>query len=78
MIAIYAAPIWVGTMDISTYNTAIEAVYRRSAFRVISAFLTASADAAAVIAGMILLKPVVDLEKRKHDTRRGIDLSNPV
>ena len=31
-----------------------------------------------VIAGMMPLKLVADTEKRKHDTRRGIDLSNPV
>ena len=34
--------------------------------------------AAVVIAEMMPLRLVVDIERRKYDTRRGIDLSNPV
>ena len=44
----------------------MDAAYRRSALRVISAFRTVSTDAAVVI------------ERRKHDSRRGTDLPNPV
>ena len=47
----------------------IDAAFRRSAFRVIFAFHTVSADAVVLIAGMILLRLVVDIERRKHDTR---------
>ena len=53
----------------------IETAFRRSALRVISAFITVST---AVIKGMMPLGLVVDVERRKRDTRRGIDLSNPV
>ena len=77
-IAIYAAAIWAGAMDKRSYRTRMYAAYRRSALRVISAFRTASTDAAVAFAGMMLLRLVVDIEKRKHDIRRGTDLSNPV
>ena len=45
---------------------------------VISAFRTVSTDAAVVIVGMMSLGLVVYVERRERDTRRGIDLSNPV
>ena len=78
-IAIYAAPIWAGAMDKSSIGgTGMDAAYRRSALRVISAFRTVSTDAAVVIAGMMPLRLVVDIERRKHDSRRGTDLPNPV
>ena len=37
-----------------------------------------SKDAAVVIAEMMPLKLVLDIERRKHNTWRGIDLSNPL
>ena len=61
-----------------TVRTGIYAAYRRSALRVISAFRTVSTDAVVVIAGMIHLKLVEDIEKRKHDTRREMTLSRSV
>ena len=76
-IAIYAAPIWDWAMDKRSYRTGIDAAYRRSAFRVISAFHTVSTDAAMVIAGMVPLKLVVNIERRKHNIRSEIDLSIP-
>ena len=36
-----------------------------------------STDAAVVIAVMMPLKLVVDVEKKKHDTRRGTNPSSP-
>ena len=59
-----------------TYRTGIEVAYRRSALRVKPAFRTESTDAAVVIAGMMLLKLVVDVKRRKLNTRIGMDLSN--
>ena len=56
----------------------IEAAYRRSAFGVISAFRTVSTDAVVVIAGMMSLQLVVNVERRRRHTRRGTDLSNSV
>ena len=56
----------------------IEVAYRRSALNVISTFNTVSTDAAVVISGMIPVKLIVDIERRKHGTRRGIDLLNPI
>ena len=75
LIAIYAVPIWAGAMDKRTDSAGIKAAYRRSALRVISAFRTVPADATLVIAGMMLLRLGVDVEKRKRDTKRGIDFS---
>ena len=43
-----------------------------------SASHTVSSDAAVVIAVMMPLKLIVDVEKRKHNTTSEIDLSNPV
>ena len=43
-----------------------------------SAFCTLSIDASVVIAWMMLLGLVVNVERRKRDTRRGIDLSKPI
>ena len=77
-IAIYAAPIWAGAMDKRSYRTGMDAAYTRSALRVISAFRTVSTDAAVVIAGMMPLRLIVDIERRKHDSRRGTDLPKPV
>ena len=37
-IVIYAASLWAGAMDKSRYRTGMDADYRRSALRVISAF----------------------------------------
>ena len=54
------------------------AAYRRSALKIISAFHTMSTDSAVMIEGIMPLKLVVDKEKKKHYTRRGMDLSNPV
>ena len=65
-------------MDKRTYRTRIEAAYRKSAFRVISALHKMSTDAGVVIVGIMPLKLAVDVERRKHDTRRGIHLSNCV
>ena len=64
-VEIYAALIWAGAMDKRTYRTGMDAAYRRSALRVISASRTVSTDAAVVIAGMMPLKLVVDIERRK-------------
>ena len=50
-------------MNKRTYRIGIEAV---------------STDAAAVIALMMPSRPEVDVKRRKHDTRKGIKLSNPV
>ena len=72
-----AVPIWAEAVYKRIYRTGIEAAYMRSALRVISAFRTVSTDAAVVIAGMMLLKLVKAVEKRKHNTSRGIDLLNP-
>ena len=77
-IAVYAAPIWAKAMDKSPYKSGMNAAYRRSALSVISAFRMVSKNAAVVIAGMMALKLVVDIEKRKHYTRRETNLSNPV
>ena len=65
-------------MDKRSYRTGMDAAYRRSALRVISTFRTVSTDAVVVIAGMMPLRLVVDIERRKHDSRRGTDLPNPV
>ena len=65
-------------MHMRTYRIRIEAAYKRSALRVISAFRTVSADATVVIAGMLPLGLVVDLERKKSNTRQGADLLNPV
>ena len=59
-------------MNKMTYRIGIEAVYRRSALNVISAFRTVSADAAVVIAGTMLLRLVVDMKRQKCDKKRGI------
>ena len=64
LIAIYAACIWAGAMDKRTYRTGMAAAYRRSAFR------TVYTDAAMVFAGIMLLKLVVDIARRTHDTKR--------
>ena len=72
----YSAPIWAGAMNKMIYRIGIEAAYRSSVLRVISAFRTVLTDAALVIAGMVSLALIV--ERRKRNTRRGIDLSNPV
>ena len=73
-IAIYVAAIWAGSMDKRAYRTRIEAAYRRSAIRVISAFRKVPTKAA----GTVPLRLVVGMERRKRETRRGIDLSNPI
>ena len=65
-------------MDKRIYETGIEATYKRSVLWVISTVLAVFIDAAVVIAGIKLLKLVVDVERRKHDTRRAIDLMNTV
>ena len=78
MISIYAAPICSGSVDKRTYKTGKDVAYRRSALRVIFAFRTLSTDAAVVIAGIMPLKLIVDLERRKYDTRKGTTLSIPV
>ena len=77
-IARYATPIWAGAMNKRTYRIVIEAAYRTSILKVISAFRMVSTDAAVVIAGMMPLGLVLDVERRKGNTRRGIDHSNPV
>ena len=64
-------------MDKNIYRSGIEAAYRRSALRVTSAFHMVSTEMAMVIAGMMPLKLVVDLERRNHNTKRGTDPSNP-
>ena len=58
-------------------RTGIETAYRRTALRVITAFRTVSTNAAVVIVGMMPLR-LLDLKRKKHDTIRGIDLSNSV
>ena len=65
-IAIYVAPIWAGAMAKRAYRIGMDAAYRRSTLR--------AADAVVVMP----LKVVVDIERRKYDTRRGKDISNPV
>ena len=52
-------------MNKRTYRTVIEAAYRRSALRAISAFRTVSTDAAVVIAGMMPLGLVVEYAMEK-------------
>ena len=69
-IAIHTGPIQPGAIDKRSYRTGMDAAYRRSALRVIFAFRTVSTDAAMVIAGMVPLKLVVDIENSKHDRRR--------
>ena len=64
-------------MDKRTSRTVIYVACRRSALGVISAFRTVPKDTAVVIEGIMPLKLVMDIESRKHDTRREIDLSNP-
>ena len=68
--ATYAAPIWAEVMDKSTYRIRVDGVYRRSALRVLSAFRTVSSDAALIIAGMMPLRMLVEVERRKHLTSR--------
>ena len=65
-------------MDKKTYRTGIEAAYRRSALRVLPAYRTMCTDAAVVIAGITPLKLVVNVDRRKHNTSKGIDPSNSV
>ena len=77
-IAIYAAPTWAETMDKRTHRTGIGAAQRTSALKVVSAFRTVSTDAVVMIAALIPLRLVVNVERRKPDTRWVIDLSNPV
>ena len=77
-IAIYAVLVCkAGDMDKRSYRTGIDAVYRSFAFRAISAFRSVSTDAAVVIAGIMHLKLVVDIERR-NAAMRGTDLLNPV
>ena len=57
-------------MDKRSCRIGIKADYRRSALRVIFAFRTVSTDAAVVTAGIMALRPVVDVEKRKHGIQR--------
>ena len=47
-IAIYAAATWAGAVKKRTYRIGIDAAYRKSALRLISAFYTVSTDAAVV------------------------------
>ena len=61
-----------------TYKIGVEAAYRRSALRFITAFRTVLTDEAVMIAVMMPLGLVVDVERKKRDMGRGIDLSNPV
>ena len=70
-------PIWTGVIAEKTYRPGIDAAYKRSSLRVISTLLT-STDAVMVIAGMVPLKLVIDIERRKHDKRKRTDLLNPV
>ena len=51
-------------MDRRIYKTGIEAAYRGSSLKVLFVFRTVCTDAAMVIAGMMLLRLVVDVEKR--------------
>ena len=73
-VALYGAPIWAAAMIKRTYRIGVEEAYRRSALRDISAFRTVLTDAAVMVAVGL----VVDVEMRKRDTRRDMDLSNPV
>ena len=57
-----------------THSIGTEAPYRISSRRVISAFRTVSADAAVVITGMMTLKLVVDVERRKRDLSNNVQL----
>ena len=65
-------------MDNKTYRTGIDATYRRSALRIISAFRTVSTDATVVIAWMMPMKLIVDVEGIKQDTRKETNLLNCV
>ena len=76
-IVIYAASVWAGAMDKKIYRTPIYAA-KRSALRIISVFNAVSTYAAVVVAGMMPLKLEVDIERRKHNTIRGKDLSYPI
>ena len=57
-------------MNKTIYRIEIEAAYRKSALKFISAFRTVSTGASVVIAGMMPLGLIVDVKKRKRDTRR--------
>lgn len=76
-IALYAAPIWAEAMDKKTYRIGVDGAYRRSALRVISAFRTVSTDAALVIAGMMPLRMLVEIERRKRLISRRTGLVHP-
>ena len=69
-IALYAAPIWAEDMDKNLYRIGVDGLYRRSALRVVSAFRTVSADAALVIAEMVLIRMLVEVEGRKYLSNR--------
>ena len=71
----YAAPILVEAMEKKTYRIGLDSVYRRSALRVISAFHTLSTEAALVIAEMMPLRILVDVERRKYLTSWRTDCS---
>ena len=53
-------------------------LHKRSALRVIFAFCMVSTDAAVVIAGIMPLTLVVDIERKQYDTKGGEDLLKSV
>ena len=64
-------------MDKKTYRIVVDGAYRRSALRVVSAYRTVSTDAALVIAGMMLLRMLVKVERRNHLSSRRTGTLHP-
>ena len=67
-VSLHAAPIWAVPMNKKTYRIGVERAYRRSAFR--CAFRTVYKDAGLVIAGMMPLRTLVEVERKKRVTSR--------
>ena len=74
-IALYPEHKWAKAKK--TYRIEVDATYKRSALQVVSAFRTVSTDAALVIAGMMLLRILVEVERRKHLTSWRIGPMHP-
>ena len=63
-IAIYRTVIWVDVIDKRTYRVGIHAAYRRSTLSVNFAIRMVSTDVALVIAWMMPLKLIVDIDRQ--------------
>ena len=66
----YTAPIWAEAMEKKSYRIGVYGAYRRSALRVVSALRTVSMDTALVIAGMLSLRMLVEVGRKKYLARR--------